>query len=62
MAHSRAMRWNLSGSFMSIDATSASWGSFGSGVLRRDWRDRRADLIVKTGDQADPIVSRQIAP
>lgn len=34
----------------------------GSGVLRRDCRERRADLIVKTGDQAVPRVSRQIAP
>ena len=43
-------------------ATSASCGSFGSGVLRRDCRERRADLIVSTGDQAVPNVSRQIAP
>jgi len=43
-------------------ATSASCGSFGSGVLRRDCRERRADLIVNTGDQAVPNVSRQIAP
>ena len=47
---------------MSIVATSASWGSFGSGVLRRDCRDSRADLIVRTGDHAEPRVSRQIAP
>jgi len=43
-------------------ATSASCGSFGSGVLRRDCRERRADLMVRTGDQAEPRVSRQIAP
>ena len=43
-------------------ATSASCGSLGSGVLRRDWRERRADLIVRTGDQAVPRVSRQMAP
>ena len=47
---------------MSILATSASCGSLGSGVLRRDWRERRADLMVRTGDQAVPRVSRQMAP
>jgi hypothetical protein len=47
---------------MSILATSASCGSLGSGVLRRDCKERRADLIVSTGDQAVPNVSRQIAP
>ena len=31
-------------------------------MLRRDWRERRADLIVRTGDQAEPKVSRQMAP
>jgi len=61
-AHSRATRWNCSGYFINILATSASCGSFGSGVLRRDCKDRRAALTVKTGDQADPNVSRQIAP
>ena len=62
IAHSRATRWNWSGFFMSILATSASCGSFGSGVLRRDCRERSADLIVRTGDQAEPRVSRQMAP
>lgn len=62
MAHSRAMRWNLSGLFISMDATSASCGSLGSGVLRRDCRERRADLMVRTGDQAEPMVSRHMAP
>jgi hypothetical protein len=47
---------------MSMLATSASCGSLGSGVLRRDCRERRADLMVRTGDQAVPNVSRQIAP
>jgi hypothetical protein len=47
---------------MSMLATSASCGSLGSGVLSRDCKDRRADLIVSTGDQAVPNVSRQIAP
>jgi hypothetical protein len=47
---------------MSILATSASCGSFGSGVLSSDCRERRADFIVRTGDQAEPSVSRQIAP
>lgn len=61
-AHSRATRSNFCGSFISMWATSASWGSFGSGVLRRDCSESRADLIVKTGDHADPRVSRQIAP
>lgn len=45
-----------------MPATSASCGSFGSGVLSKDWRDRRADLMVRTGDQAEDRVSRQIAP
>lgn len=45
-----------------MPATSASCGSFGSGVLSKDWRDKRADLMVSTGDQADERVSRQIAP
>ena len=62
MAHSLATCWNCTGSFINILATSASCGSLGSGVLRRDWRERRADLIVRTGDQAEPRVSRQIAP
>jgi hypothetical protein len=47
---------------MSMLATSASCGSLGSGVLRSDCKERRADLIVRTGDQAVPRVSRQIAP
>jgi hypothetical protein len=47
---------------VSIAATSASCGSFGSGVLSRDCRERRADLMVRTGDQAVPRVSRQMAP
>ena len=45
-----------------MPATSASCGSFGSGVLRRDWSERRADLMVRTGDQAEDKVSRQMAP
>ena len=47
---------------MSMPATSASWGSFGSGVLSNDWSDKRADLMVRTGDQAEERVSRHIAP
>lgn len=43
-------------------ATSASCGSLGSGVLSNDCSDRRADLIVRTGDHAVDSVSRQIAP
>lgn len=43
-------------------ATSASCGSFGSGVLSRDWRDSSADFMVRTGDQAVDRVSRQMAP
>jgi hypothetical protein len=31
-------------------------------VLRRDWRESRADLMVRTGDQAEERVSRQMAP
>jgi hypothetical protein len=62
IAHSLATRWNCSGFFISMLATSASCGSFGSGVLRSDCKERRADLIVRTGDQAVPRVSRQIAP
>lgn len=31
-------------------------------MLSSDCRDRRADLIVKTGDQAEDRVSRQMAP
>ena len=45
-----------------MPATSASCGSFGSGVLSSDCRERRADLMVRTGDQADDKVSRQMAP
>jgi len=47
---------------MSMVATSASWGSFGSGVERRDCREMRADLMVRTGDHWEERVSRQIAP
>lgn len=62
IAQSRAFALNRSGFVINIVATSASWGSFGSGVQRRDWRERRTDLMVKTGDQAVLKVSRQIAP
>jgi hypothetical protein len=61
-AHSRAMRSNSRGLWSIILATSASWGSFGSGVLNNDCSEIRADLIVRTGDQALDNVSRQIAP
>ena len=47
---------------MSICATSASWGSSGLGSPRSSWRERRVVLMLSTGDQADPNVSRQIAP
>lgn len=60
--HSCATRSNSLGFRISIPATSASCGSLGSGVLRSDWRDKRADLTVKTGDQAEERVSRQMAP
>ena len=43
-------------------ATWASCGSLGSGSLRRDWSERRADLRVRMGDQAVDRVSRQMAP
>lgn len=61
-AQSLATRSNSFGLRMSMLATSASCGSFGSGVLRRDWSEIRADLMVRTGDQAVERVSRQIAP
>lgn len=47
---------------MSILATSASCGSFGSGELSKDCSDMRADLIVSTGDHCVESVSRQMAP
>jgi hypothetical protein len=62
MAHSLATCWNCTGLFINMLATSASCGSLGSGVLRRDWRERSADLMVRTGDQAEARVSRQMAP
>ena len=43
-------------------ATSASWGSDGSGLQRRAWRERRAVFIVRAGDQVSFRMSRQIAP
>jgi hypothetical protein len=61
-AHSRATRSNSFGFFISIPATSASCGSLGSGVLRRDCRESKADLMVRTGDHADERVSKQMAP
>jgi hypothetical protein len=61
-AQSRATRSNSLGDLRSILATSASWGSLGSGVLSKDCSESRADLIVRTGDQALESVSRQIAP
>ncbi len=62
IAQSRAVCSNSVLFRSSMLATSASWGSFGSGVLRRDCREIRADLIVRTGDHADDRVSKQIAP
>lgn len=62
IAQSRATRSNSLGDLRSILATSASWGSLGSGVLSKDCSESRADLIVRTGDQALESVSRQIAP
>ena len=61
-AHSCATRLNSFGFRVSIPATSASCGSFGSGVLRSDCREMRAALIVRTGDHAVDKVSRQMAP
>lgn len=61
-AHSRALCSNSAGFLINMPATSASWGSFGSGVLRRDWREMRADLIVSTGDHCEDSVSKQMAP
>merc|ERR1712005_27452 len=61
-AHSRALCSNSAGLRISMPATSASCGSFGSGVLRRDWSEMRADLMVRTGDHCDDSVSKQIAP
>lgn len=62
IAHSCATLSYSFGFRINIPATSASCGSFGSGVLRRDWRDSRADLMVRTGDHAADKVSRQMAP
>jgi hypothetical protein len=45
-----------------VSLPSASWGSFGAGSQRRDWRDMSVDLSVRTGDQASFRMSRQIAP
>ena len=61
-AQSRALCSNSAGLRINMLATSASCGSFGSGVERRDWSEIRADLIVRTGDHCDDNVSRQIAP
>lgn len=61
-AHCRALCSNSAGFLSNILATSASCGSFGSGVERSDWREIRADLMVRTGDHCDESVSRQIAP
>jgi hypothetical protein len=60
--HSLALCSNSAGFRISIPATSASCGSFGSGVLSRDWREIRADLMVRTGDHCDDSVSKQMAP
>jgi len=60
--HSFALCANFRGSFMSIAATSASCGSFGSGDASSPWIDISAVLSVKTGDHAVDKVSRQIAP
>lgn len=61
-AHSWAFLLKASGSLIIILATSASWGSFGSGLSKSDCSDNKVDLIVSTGDQAVLRVSRQIAP
>lgn len=43
-------------------ATTASWGSSGSGVERRAWRERRAVLRVRAGLHWSFRMSKQMAP
>ena len=62
IAHSRATCSNSEGFRISMLATSASCGSLGSGVLRRDCKEMSADLMVSTGDHCVLSVSRQMAP
>src|SRR3954471_10165661 len=59
-AHSFACLSNSFGFLMSCCATTASWGSFGSGELRRDCSEIKADLMVRTGDQPVLRVSKQM--
>jgi hypothetical protein len=62
MAQSCAFWANALGSSIIILATSASCGSLGLGDSSNILSDIRAILMVPTGDQPLPRVSRQIAP
>lgn len=62
IAQSCAMRTKPLGSTNNMLATSASWGSEGLGFSRSMRTERRAVLMVWTGDQLFLSVSRQIAP
>lgn len=61
-AHSWALIRKAAGFLIICCATSASCGSVGSGASRRDCSERRAVLMVRTGDHFCERVSRQIAP
>lgn len=61
-AQSCATQEKNSWSSIIILATSASCGSLGFGASRSMRKDRRAVLMVPTGDQPLPRISRQMAP
>ena len=43
-------------------ATTASWGSLGSGTHKSAWSESKAVLMVKAGDHSSFKISRQMAP
>ena len=61
-AHSWALTRKAAGFLIICCATSASCGSVGSGASKRDCSERRAVLMVRTGDHFCERVSRQMAP
>lgn len=63
--HSCAWLLNALRSFLYYEATTASWGSSGSGAQSKAWRDSKAVLTVRAGDHSPSFyfkISRQIAP
>lgn len=60
--HYSACLLNFFLSSLYYEATTASWGSLGSGAQSKACKERRAVLIVKAGDHSSFRMSRHMAP